>query len=190
MPNRNSRPHSSPYALAASDETDLPMQQPSTAHLSLKTLTVHGLLFILSMISGTLVALSRKPCSSSIPPDPNLRLQSQLGELPVFGSGNDSLTHKSVRLIGNPDSQSPFKGPPSAAVDAAWDSLWSANILLSSEEYAASFPQYPEAGVKASNEQEDAYFATLESTHQLHCLVSFITSPERTSPRIKWQETC
>ncbi|KAI9833740.1 MAG: hypothetical protein M1819_003473 [Sarea resinae] len=102
-------------------------------------------------------------------------------ELPVFqadigqGSYGDDTPSTSghqyefVRFNGNPDAKSPYKGPPTPAVDAAWDSLWAANMVISGELYASTEPEYPAAGVKDST-REDAFFATFEATHQLHCL--------------------
>lgn len=98
-------------------------------------------------------------------------------ELPVFGPDSSSdgkdAQYESVRFVGNPDSQSPYKGPPTAAVDAAWDALWAANMVIPKDMYELSAPEFPNAAVttNASSVQgPDHYFATFEVTHQLHCL--------------------
>ncbi|KAF3405171.1 hypothetical protein DPV78_003207 [Talaromyces pinophilus] len=86
--------------------------------------------------------------------------------MPVF----DSQNYEFIRFNGNPDVPSPYKGPPSPAVDAMWDSLWADNMLIPQDLYIKSRPQYPEARVESTAAGHGGFFATFEATHQLHCL--------------------
>ena len=143
------------------------------------------MIFALSVLSGAIVARSRGECSSwhtevayrPCPIEPHVTQPSTAAENPASISSFEmpvfDMDYKlqEVRFSGSVNVKSPFKGPPSAAVDAAWDSIWADNMVVSSEEYEASRPQFPQAGVKAANREQDSYFATFEATHQLHCLV-------------------
>jgi hypothetical protein len=143
--------------------------------LSTRFWILHVLFFSISVVCGTLIASWRVSCSTSrSEPVATPDLGYRSFEIPVYSkeSGKISDMYQETRFVGNPDAKSPFKGPPSTEVDAAWDSLWTANVLLSADEYAISSPQYPEAGVRDVNTKSPAYFATFEATHQLHCLVS------------------
>ncbi|PYH83790.1 hypothetical protein BO82DRAFT_400190 [Aspergillus uvarum CBS 121591] len=86
--------------------------------------------------------------------------------MPVYGEDEYEFT----RFVGHPDTPSPFRGPPSPAVDEMWNSLWADNMLISEREYALSQPRDRQAGVYGVSSTSQGFFATFESTHQLHCL--------------------
>ncbi|RAK97882.1 oxidase ustYa family protein, partial [Aspergillus ibericus CBS 121593] len=74
-----------------------------------------------------------------------------------------------IRVNGTYNAPSPYRGPPTPEVDAAWEEYWKVWMVgIDEETFQASNPQYPEASVRL--EESGQYLATLEATHQLHCL--------------------
>jgi hypothetical protein len=69
---------------------------------------------------------------------------------------------------------SPFKGPPSGAVERAWAAYWKVWLVsVNHEAFSASLPQHPESAVRLAGDRgvhAGRYLATLAATHQLHCL--------------------
>lgn len=158
------------------------IQSPRPTWISYRAWAIHVGLFSFSLFCGTLIASSGIACrpeqtcrphpSSSKPKLPTETVsppEKVSLEMPVFEPQN----YEFIRFNGNPDVPSPYKGPPSPAVDAMWDSLWADNMLIPQDLYMKSRPQYPEARVESTAAGHGGFFATFEATHQLHCLVSY-----------------
>ena len=77
-----------------------------------------------------------------------------------------------TRANGTYNIKSPFTGPPTPEVDAAWDRYWQTWIFSVDEAaFLTSQPQYPLAAVRLEGgSHHGRYLATFEATHQLHCL--------------------
>lgn len=157
------------------------IRSPQATWISYRAWAIHVGLFSFSLFCGTLIASSKLACR----PDHMCHLQPSLSKTKVFTGTvasfeEDSLempvfelqNYEFIRFSGNPNVQSPYKGPPSPAVDAMWDSLWADNMLISQDLYDQSSPQHPEARVESTATGHSGFFATFEATHQLHCLVS------------------
>ena len=90
-----------------------------------------------------------------------------------------------VRFISSYKSQSPYKGPPSPDVDAAWDRIIEGrccknDIMLSNIEIVGAMSiteetlgkiNASEHAVRLPDESGGGYLAVLEVFHQLHCVV-------------------
>ncbi|KAE8374155.1 hypothetical protein BDV26DRAFT_49964 [Aspergillus bertholletiae] len=82
---------------------------------------------------------------------------------------------EAVRFHGTFDLNTPFKGPPSLEVKAAWERLVRPGVLaIGEKEWTLAQPQYPDASVEipVSNQLTHGrrFMATLEVTHQINCL--------------------
>jgi len=77
-----------------------------------------------------------------------------------------------TRANGTYNIKSPFTGPPTPEVDAAWERYWQTWIFSVDEAaFLTSQPQYPLAAVRLEGgSHHGRYLATFEATHQLHCL--------------------
>lgn len=157
------------------------IQSPQPIWISYRAWAIHVGLFSFSLFCGTFIAssgLACRPDQTSLPhpsssqlklPTETVAQSEKISlEMPVFKPQN----YEFIRFNGNPNVRSPYKGPPSPAVDAMWDSLWADNMLISRDLYDQSSPQYPEARVESTAAGHGGFFATFEVTHQLHCLVS------------------
>ncbi|KAF7880372.1 uncharacterized protein EAF02_007218 [Botrytis sinoallii] len=81
-------------------------------------------------------------------------------------------THHFERLVGNFNrSSSPYKGPPSPAVDAAWAELTDYGAISISEETFGKLNASKNA-VRVPAEYGGGRLAFVEAIHQLHCLES------------------
>ncbi|KAL7939305.1 hypothetical protein V8C35DRAFT_275149 [Trichoderma chlorosporum] len=86
----------------------------------------------------------------------------------VFWDNTDISAHHIVRVNGTFNQSSPFRGPPTKAVDDAWAKYWQTwTFSVDEEQFKASMPQYTEEAVRLD---DGRYLATFEYTHQLHCL--------------------
>ncbi|KAK4079917.1 hypothetical protein Trihar35433_1022 [Trichoderma harzianum] len=105
-----------------------------------------------------LEAAARPPTVSTPPQAP----------LDIFWDNTDLSTHHMVRTNGTYNQTSPFRGPPTKEVDAAWGKYWQTwTFSVDEEQFKASMPQYTEEAVRLD---DGRYLATFEYTHQLHCL--------------------
>ncbi|PVH95584.1 hypothetical protein DM02DRAFT_473460, partial [Periconia macrospinosa] len=74
-----------------------------------------------------------------------------------------------VRFNGTLDAPSEFRGPPSAAVDAAWGRLDDfGSVALSEEEFLKAGGTLENS--KMPDELGGGYMADVEILHQMHCL--------------------
>ncbi|KXX81068.1 hypothetical protein MMYC01_202789 [Madurella mycetomatis] len=94
--------------------------------------------------------------------------ETQSLELLHPGSRNGGL--RLSRVNGTYNITTPFKGPPTASTDQAWQQYWNVWIF-SVDEYAyhLSKPEHPDAAVRVPASRR-RYLATFAATHQLHCL--------------------
>ena len=115
--------------------------------------------------------------------DETIRTNASLHAAPALEVVKDD--YEVVRFISSYKSQSPYKGPPSPDVDAAWDRIIEGrccknDIVLSNINIvgAMSITQETldrinasEHAVKLPDESGGGYLAILEVFHQLHCVV-------------------
>ncbi|KAK0391437.1 hypothetical protein NLU13_0938 [Sarocladium strictum] len=77
--------------------------------------------------------------------------------------------YTSVRFNGTLDHPSEYRGPPSLSVDNAWDHMTKVKIISVSESDILKSGSTKDA-IQIPEEFGGGYMATLEVTHQLHCL--------------------
>lgn len=82
-------------------------------------------------------------------------------------------TMHEIRSNGSIDWPSPYRGPPSPEVDAAWQriSIFRPLNLQVSESEFLRIGKSPETAAKNSDEFRGDYFLQPEFAHQLHCVV-------------------
>lgn len=97
--------------------------------------------------------------------------------LELFAQSGEDEARRIVRVNGTYNKPSPYRGPPSRAVDTAWERYWKTWMFSVDEKaYLASRPEHPTAAVRLPHGQ---YLATFEATHQLHCLYNLFRASYR-----------
>ncbi|KAI1184163.1 hypothetical protein F5B17DRAFT_94911 [Nemania serpens] len=102
---------------------------------------------------------------------------SRVPTLELFAQSGEDEARRIVRVNGTYNKPSPYRGPPSRAVDTAWERYWKTWMFSVDEKaYLASRPEHPTAAVRLPHGQ---YLATFEATHQLHCLYNLFRASYR-----------
>lgn len=86
---------------------------------------------------------------------------------PVNSLINDN--YETWRFNGTFDQSSPYKGPPSPAVEDSWANLWQTGAISITEDEFRKLSASPHS-VKVPEELGGGRMALLEVTHQIHCL--------------------
>ncbi|KAI0927033.1 hypothetical protein AcV5_007676 [Taiwanofungus camphoratus] len=125
---------------------------------------IHGVLFCLySVLFLALYTRTQSPETTQC-----------VGLLSTYSPAYEAVEYKTVRFNGTLDFPSPYSGPPSPAVDAAWDRITTNNSLRPIRVADRVLDKIYKSG-RASNVQyheEDGgeSMGTIEVFHQLHCL--------------------
>ncbi|KAJ6437214.1 hypothetical protein O9K51_10185 [Purpureocillium lavendulum] len=117
-------------------------------------------------------AHSEIPVSTPCPSSPQHGCATSLAAAEIFAADKASSTCHMTRVNGTYNISSPFTGPPTPEVDAAWARYWPTWMFSVDEAaFKASQPQHPKEAVRFESGPHDGrYLATFEATHQMHCL--------------------
>ncbi|KAI4180236.1 MAG: hypothetical protein LQ346_007038 [Caloplaca aetnensis] len=85
--------------------------------------------------------------------------------------------------------KSPYRGPPTVELEAAWEELWNQPEILippsSMSRLNITGDDLQRQYVRAAPEEGDGYIGGLEVFHQIHCLVCPSTRPANPFPANK-----
>ncbi|KAJ3509494.1 hypothetical protein NLJ89_g5193 [Agrocybe chaxingu] len=92
----------------------------------------------------------------------------------MYSPAHEAVHYETVRFNGSLDFPSPYAGPPSPAIDAAWDRITTNNALwtirLSDDDLERIHKAGRPSNVRYRPEDGGGNMGSIEVFHQLHCL--------------------
>ena len=84
----------------------------------------------------------------------------------------EAVEYEEIDFANSFAEKSPFRGPPTAEMDEAWDKLWKfGGVNIPAQQFQTLNRSHEKTYQRVDEERGGGYAGMIEGFHQLHCLV-------------------